>query len=88
MGKQVRLVRPTVAEAMVGKQKTLDFSKKWWYIIISLSECVLEPSIGVPAERCFLFQRPLIVTIVITGIVPTDQFQFFAIPDHHTVALS
>ena len=27
-----RLVRPTVAEAMVGKQKTLDFSKKWWYI--------------------------------------------------------
>ncbi len=41
----------------------------------------------VPAERPFLFQRSLIVTVVITGIVPTDQFQRFAIPDHDAITL-
>lgn len=72
---------------MVGKQKTLDFSKNGGILTMGLSERERNHTI-VGLQKDLLFQAPLIVAVVITGIVPADQFQFFAIPDHYAVTLS
>ena len=53
-------------EGLTASDKTLDFSKKWWYIkIVFLSVCASR--LKACRKTFFLFQSPLIVAAVITG---------------------